>query len=93
MNVASRNLDLKRGAASSALLNYAGKNIQDEVNANKESGNIDEGEIVVSSGGNLQCKEIYHTTLWRKKGLARVIKQIYILKTTSTTVWSIMKTA
>ncbi|WAQ98783.1 PAR15-like protein [Mya arenaria] len=77
VNTTAPNLDLTQGAASRALLTKGGRSIQTEVNLKKGPGKLAEGSIVVTSGGNLDCKEIYHTTLQRRRhGRGHIIKTL-----------------
>lgn len=55
-------LDLSKGRASKALLEAAGDGIQTECRANYPNG-IHDGEIAITSGGQLSCKAIYHGAL------------------------------
>lgn len=57
-----RSLDLSRGRASKALLDAAGDGIQTECRTNYPNG-IEDGEIAITSGGQLSCKAIYHGAL------------------------------
>jgi len=73
LNVTAPNLDLSQGVASRALLKKAGSSIQEEVNKNKGSGDVAEGGIVASTGWQLKCKNVFHTTLQnRKRGFRSV---------------------
>lgn len=62
MNSNLRSLDLSRGRASKALLDAAGDGIQTECRTNYPNG-IEDGEIAITSGGQLSCKAIYHGAL------------------------------
>ncbi|WAQ98782.1 PAR15-like protein, partial [Mya arenaria] len=74
VNTTAPNLDLTQGAASLAK---GGRSIQTEVNLKKGPGKLAEGSIVVTSGGNLDCTEIYHTTLQRRRhGFGQIIKTL-----------------
>lgn len=59
VNTPGRKLRLKHGALSSSLLKIAGKSLQDECDQIAPEG-IQYGEIVVTSGGGLQCQEVVH---------------------------------
>ncbi|KAH3835074.1 hypothetical protein DPMN_108413 [Dreissena polymorpha] len=60
VNTCPGSLDLTSSATSKALLTRGGPTIAQELLG---KGPITEGAIVVTSGGNLTCKKIYHTTL------------------------------
>ncbi|XP_053400000.1 uncharacterized protein LOC123557665 isoform X2 [Mercenaria mercenaria] len=62
INSTAKNLDLKEGAASRSLLKKGGNSIQQECQS-KYSNGITEGEIAITTAGNLQCQQIYHTCL------------------------------
>lgn len=62
VNSSHRSLDLSKGRASKALLEAAGDGIQTECRTNYPNG-IQDGEIAITSGGQLLCKAIYHGAL------------------------------
>ncbi|XP_041369508.1 protein mono-ADP-ribosyltransferase PARP14-like [Gigantopelta aegis] len=62
VNSTSNNLDLKNGAVSKSILTAAGDSLQKECRRNYSKG-IQPGEIAVTSGGNLNCKKVFHTCL------------------------------
>ena len=62
MNTVSHDLALEVGALSKTILDAAGHSIQSEV-SNKAANGLNPGEMVISSGGNLGCKKIYHVAL------------------------------
>lgn len=62
VNSTAKNLDLKNGAVSASLLKYGGKNLQTELSSKFPDG-IDSGNIAVTSGHDLQCKIVIHTTV------------------------------
>ncbi|XP_041369437.1 protein mono-ADP-ribosyltransferase PARP15-like [Gigantopelta aegis] len=55
-------LDLTSGPVTKAILAAAGPGIQQECQTNYPNG-IKSWEVAVTSGGQLKCKQIYHTTL------------------------------
>ena len=59
VNSTSSNLDLSRNASAQALSNAAGPKLQQECTA---IGQVQTGGIVVTSGGNLGCKHVFHTS-------------------------------
>ena len=62
MNSTNTNLDLKVGLLSRSLLKVGGETILQELQQ-KYPDRITLGNIAVSRGGNLPCKEIYHGVL------------------------------
>ncbi|KAK3600832.1 hypothetical protein CHS0354_014193 [Potamilus streckersoni] len=59
VNSTNQKLDLSIGAVSKAILKYGGDNIQKECLQQYPNG-INPGKIVVTSGGNLSSKKVYH---------------------------------
>ena len=59
VNSTSTDLDLSRNASAKALSSAAGPKLQQEC---KVIGKVDTGEIVVTSGANLLCKHVFHTS-------------------------------
>lgn len=69
VNSVDRNLDLESGAISKSILSKAGYSIQRELQKNYSNG-IQEGQIAVTSGGNLKyAKKIFYVSLdgWDKQ--------------------------
>lgn len=66
VNSSNSSLDLKKGRASKALLGAAGDVIQTE--CEKYPNGIQDGEIAITSGGQLSCKAIYHGALSKFSG-------------------------
>ena len=66
-NTASKDLDLSAGAVSNSILKAAGPTIQAEVSEECRNG-LQEGEHVISSGGDLSIQTIFHAALcsWDK---------------------------
>ncbi|XP_061184934.1 uncharacterized protein LOC133192948 [Saccostrea echinata] len=62
VNSSRPDLDLSKGRASNALLSAAGEEIQTEIQQNYTHG-IQDGEIAITSGGQLSCEAIYHGAL------------------------------
>ena len=63
-NSVSTDLNLSKGAVSKSILQAAGPAIQQEVQRESPS-ELQLGQYVTSTGGNLNCKLIFHTTLGR----------------------------
>ena len=59
VNSASSDLDLSKNASAKALSNAAGPALQQEC---KAIGKVNTGDIVVTSGGKLNCKHVFHTS-------------------------------
>ena len=59
MNSAPNNLQLASGQMSAALLKAAGSTIQQECTSAYPVG-LQDGEVAITTGGNLACKQIYH---------------------------------
>lgn len=60
MNTIAPSLDLDVGEISKAILNKAGRKIQEEIESKKRS-IAKNGEIYVTRGYYLNCAEVYHT--------------------------------
>ena len=59
VNSTSSNLDLTKNASAKALSAAAGPLLQQECRA---IGKVDTGDIAVTSGANLKCKNVFHTS-------------------------------
>lgn len=59
VNSTSSDLDLSRNASAKALSDAAGPTLQQEC---KAIGKVETGNIVVTSGGNLGCEHVFHTS-------------------------------
>ena len=59
VNSTSSDLDLSRNASAKALSAAAGPKLQQECSA---IGQVRTGGIVVTGGGNLGCKHVFHTS-------------------------------
>ena len=59
VNSTSSDLDLTKNASAKALSDAAGPMLQQECNA---IGIVNTGDIVVTSGGDLPCKHVFHTS-------------------------------
>ncbi|XP_067657209.1 protein mono-ADP-ribosyltransferase PARP15-like [Haliotis asinina] len=67
VNTTNPALKLADGVVSKVMLEAAGDDLQDECKTKYPSG-IKAGEVAVTGGGNLSCKQVYHITLtdkWR----------------------------
>ena len=54
-------LDLQSNACAKALSDAAGSTLQSECNAQKtEDKKLKDGDIVVTTGGKLKCKAVFH---------------------------------
>ena len=62
VNTTNLSLDLRIGTVSRSLIKEGGDIIMQELKRKYPDG-IQVGKIARSSGGNLQCKEIYHGVL------------------------------
>ncbi|XP_071089965.1 protein mono-ADP-ribosyltransferase PARP15-like [Haliotis cracherodii] len=62
INTTNPALRLADGVVSKILLEAAGDDLQDECNTKYPSG-VKVGEVAVTGGGNLSCKQVYHITL------------------------------
>ncbi|XP_077991160.1 protein mono-ADP-ribosyltransferase PARP14-like isoform X2 [Glandiceps talaboti] len=60
VNTTQTTLDLNTGGVSMALLKVAGQQLQQEVNLQKTRVSTNEGDIVITGGGGLQCVKVYH---------------------------------
>ena len=59
VNSTSRDLNLDANASAKALSAAAGPKLQEEC---KTTGQVKTGEIVATSGANLACKHVFHTS-------------------------------
>jgi len=59
VNSASSDLDLSKNASAKALSIAAGPALQQEC---KAIGKVNSGDIVVTSGGKLNCRHVFHTS-------------------------------
>ncbi|KAI5107510.1 poly [ADP-ribose] polymerase 9, partial [Silurus meridionalis] len=75
VNTIGADLQLSSGQVSAALLNKAGRRIQEEIRSLKY-GYASEGEILETSGHNLDCKEVYHTVCGSKRGTGNMAQKI-----------------
>ncbi|XP_055874100.1 protein mono-ADP-ribosyltransferase PARP14-like isoform X3 [Biomphalaria glabrata] len=62
-----KSLDLSKGRLAKTILREAGDDIQNEL-LNRFSDGVRTGDFAESSGGNLQCKHIFHACLSRFRG-------------------------
>lgn len=62
INSTSSNLQLTHGAVSQSLLNAGGQSLQSECTKKYPKG-VNPGEIAVTGGGKLECKNVYHGAL------------------------------
>ncbi|XP_077985097.1 protein mono-ADP-ribosyltransferase PARP14-like [Glandiceps talaboti] len=59
VNTIQTSCDLNVGVISQAVLKVAGKRLQDSINKTK-AGKVNEGDLIVTDGGSLACKSVYH---------------------------------
>ena len=76
INTTSRDLNLRAGAISASILKAAGEELQRECNRKVPPGGINPGEIVVTSGYDLMCKDVYHVALMKWDGANGKAKQV-----------------
>ena len=69
VNTTSKDLNLNGGGVSSSILRAAGVSIQQEAHQ-VSPGGIPRGQLVITSGGNLTCSNIYHGSMPNWKGSA-----------------------
>ena len=62
MNTTGTNLSLGAGQVSSAISKAGGDTLQDECKSKAPNG-VEPGEIVVTTGGNMECQNVYHGAL------------------------------
>ncbi len=67
VNIIGKDLNLNNGAITKAIMNAAGNGIKQEF-TNKAPNGANPGDIVVTSGGNMNCTAIYHSVMssWEK---------------------------
>ena len=67
VNIPGRQLQLSSSAVSKSLVKIGGRTLQQECARNAPNG-IEFGEIVLTSGGNLQCDYVVHGACctWRE---------------------------
>ncbi|KAI5628551.1 poly [ADP-ribose] polymerase 9 [Silurus asotus] len=75
VNTIGADLDLSSGQVSAAILNKAGRRIQEEIRSLK-FGYISEGDIIPTTGHNLDCKEVYHTVCGSNRATGKMVQQI-----------------
>ena len=73
VNSVSANLDMSRGQVSKALLEVGGPEIQQELKTSFPKG-ISTGDVAVSGGGKLMCKQLFHTCLPEEKDGEKIQK-------------------
>lgn len=78
MNTIGHDLDLSKGHVSQALLKKAGQKLQQEIKRTKR-GYISEGEVIETSGCNLNCNKVYHTVCVGKSMSANYADQVGFL--------------
>lgn len=59
VNTASKDLNLNQGAVSNSILQAAGANLQTECKTKMPNG-LSPGQILITTGCSLQCKNVYH---------------------------------
>ena len=77
VNTTSSDLNLTSNASARALSDAAGPMLQQEC---KAIGNVNTGDIVVTSGANLKCKHVFHTSCpgWNQQSGEKVQNNIVI---------------
>ncbi|KAL9972371.1 hypothetical protein ACROYT_G018656 [Oculina patagonica] len=75
VNSTSSDLDLSRNASAKALSDAAGPMLQQEC---KAIGKVNDGDIVVTSGANLNCKHVFHTSCagWNQQSGEQELRNI-----------------
>uniref|UniRef100_A0A8C5Q2L0 Poly [ADP-ribose] polymerase n=1 Tax=Leptobrachium leishanense TaxID=445787 RepID=A0A8C5Q2L0_9ANUR len=63
VNSVGKDLDLTSGAASRALFNKAGKDLQDNLNKVSGGSQATDGSLFVTAGGGLSCSLVIHTVV------------------------------
>uniref|UniRef100_A0ABM0M7L8 Poly [ADP-ribose] polymerase 14-like n=1 Tax=Saccoglossus kowalevskii TaxID=10224 RepID=A0ABM0M7L8_SACKO len=81
VNTTQPTFNLNTGAVSKSILQAAGTQLQQEINNKKTSGvSTNEGDGIVTSGGNMQCNNIYHVLCcgWDSNGskASQVLRKI-----------------
>lgn len=76
VNTTSKNFKLKSGAVSAAIVKAGGPSLQAEISASAPNG-APPGQIIVTSGGNLQCTRVYHGALVAWDGRNGRAKKVY----------------
>uniref|UniRef100_A0ABM0GYA3 Poly [ADP-ribose] polymerase n=1 Tax=Saccoglossus kowalevskii TaxID=10224 RepID=A0ABM0GYA3_SACKO len=81
VNTTQSTLNLNTGAVSKSILLAGGMRLQQEINSQKMSGiTTNEGDVIVTSGGNMQCTNIYHVLCcsWDPRGTnaSQVLRKI-----------------
>lgn len=62
VNSVNKSLDLGKGSLSKAIATAAGSEVAEECRRDHPSG-VSEGNVVVTSAGNLKCKKICHACI------------------------------
>uniref|UniRef100_A0A8D3B381 Poly [ADP-ribose] polymerase n=1 Tax=Scophthalmus maximus TaxID=52904 RepID=A0A8D3B381_SCOMX len=60
VNTISENLDLNQGGVSKAILGAAGAGLQSAVLAEARAATLQHGEVAITGGFNLACREVFH---------------------------------
>ncbi|KAL1266725.1 hypothetical protein QQF64_002400 [Cirrhinus molitorella] len=60
VNTISKDLDLSKGAVSTALLQTAGHQLQSEIIRIANLNNVNYGEMLITNGYNLKCQKVFH---------------------------------
>lgn len=68
VNTTSETFDLSQGAVSAAISKAGGPTLQAEITASSPN-KVPPGQLIVTSGGNLACKNVYHGALIEWDGL------------------------
>lgn len=77
VNTTATDLKLNVGGVSKGLLGIAGEELQNECNSKYPNG-ITHGDIAVTGGAKLQCKEVYHVSCkpWNGEQTRKELKEI-----------------
>lgn len=64
VNSVDKSLDLSIGATSKSLFHAGGEALQSECRLKYKDG-IQPGEVAITKGGHLKCRQVYHGTIKR----------------------------
>lgn len=68
VNSANKSMKLSSGGLSQSLIDIAGEELQEEANQKYKNGIVD-GDVAVTGGYGLKCREVYHGSIpsWHGK--------------------------